>query len=106
MTLEVNGESKKKDVFTPERVIEIGEKVRQWVLEMAGPDEVNEALRQRILDIAGPYDVNEALCQRILEKATPEERLAGMNSAERQALLRLLQEGDTGAGDEASGNVN
>ena len=89
MTLEVNGESKKKDDFTQERVMEIGEKVRQWVLEMAGPEAVNDTLRQRIL-----------------EKATPEERLAGMNSAERQALLRLLQEGDTGAGDEASGNVN
>ena len=34
--------------------MEIGEKVRQWVLEMAGPDEVNEALRQRILEKATP----------------------------------------------------
>ena len=66
------------EMLTPEKVMEIGEKVRQRILEMASPEE-----RLAGLD--------------------PNERLAGMNTAERRTLLRLLQEEvDAVAGDETS----
>ena len=110
--LGVKGEVNMAEMLTPEKVMEIGEKVRQRILEMASPGEINETLRQRILEMASPEErmmgldlnkVNPKLRQRILEMASPEEILAGMNTAERRTLLRLLQEEvDAVAGDETS----
>jgi hypothetical protein len=102
--LEVKGEVNMAEMLTPEKVMEIGEKVRQRILEMASPEE-----RMMGLDL---NKVNPKLRQRILEMASPEERLsgldpneilAGINTAERRTLLRLLQEEvDAVAGDETS----
>ena len=76
--LGVKGEVNMAEMLTPEKVMEIGEKVRQRILEMASPEE-----RLAGLD--------------------PNEILAGMNTAERRTLLRLLQEEvDAVAGDETS----
>ena len=104
MALEVKGEVNMAEMLTPEKVMEIGEKVRQRILEMASPEE-----RMKGLDL---NKVNPKLRQRILEMASPEERLsgldpneilAGINTAERRTLLRLLQEEvDAVAGDETS----
>jgi hypothetical protein len=119
--LEVKGEVNMAEMLTPEKVMEIGKEVRQRILEWASPEDINETLRQRILEMASPEErmmgldlnkVNPKLRQRILEMASPEERLsgldpneilAGINTAERRTLLRLLQEEvDAVAGDETS----
>ena len=66
-TLEVKGESNMAEMLTPDKIMEIGEKMRQRVLETATPEE----------RVAG---------------LDPQERLAGLTNAERRLLLRLLQE--------------
>jgi len=55
------------EILTPDKIMEIGEKIRQRVLETATPEE----------KLAG---------------LDPQDRLAGLTNAERRLLLRLLQE--------------
>ncbi len=66
-TLEVKGEINMAEILTPDKIMEIGEKIRQRVLETATPEE----------KLAG---------------LDPQDRLAGLTNAERRLLLRLLQE--------------
>ena len=75
-TLEVKGESDMAEMLTPDKIMEIGEKIRQRVLETATPEEKLAGL--------DPQD--------ILAGLDPQERLAGLTNAERRLLLRLLQE--------------
>jgi hypothetical protein len=83
--------------LTPEKIKEIGEQVRDFVLATTKPENVSETLRRRILETTTPEERLAGL--------DVEERLAGMSAAERRALLRLLQEElDTGASEEARGN--
>ena len=85
-TLGVEGESEMAEEMTPEKVMEIGEQVRRRAIELAAPEDFDESLRRRILEVA-----------------SPEERMAGLNAAERRALLRLLLEemgNDRGAAEE------
>ena len=50
-------------------------------------------------------EIGEKVRKSVLETATPEEILAGMTSAERRKLLRLLQEEmDADSGDNANTN--
>ncbi len=87
--LDVKGEIEMAEALTPEKVMEIGERVRQRILEMATPEE-------RLMGLEP---------EERLAGLEPEERLAGMSAAERRTLLRLLQEDvDTVAGDEANRN--
>ena len=84
-TLEVKGGRDMAEMLTPDKIMEIGEKIRQRVLETATPEE----------RVAG-LDPRERLAgldpQEILAGLDPQEILAGMTSAERRKLLRLLQE--------------
>ena len=83
--------------LTPEKIKEIGEQVRDFVLATTKPENVSETLRRRILETTTPEERLAGL--------DVEERLAGMSAAERRALLRLLQEElGTGANEEARGN--
>ena len=83
--------------LTPEKIKEIGEQVRDFVLATTKPENVSETLRRRILETTTPEERLAGL--------DVEERLAGMSAAERRALLRLLQEElGTGASEEARGN--
>ena len=52
--LGVKGEVNMAEMLTPEKVMEIGEKVRQRILEWASPEDINETVRQRILEMASP----------------------------------------------------
>ena len=72
-TLEVKGESKMAEMLTPDRIMEIGEKIRQRVLDAATPEE----------RLAG-LDPEERLAG-----LDPEERLAGLDPEERLAGLDL-----------------
>ena len=102
-TMEAKGENEMTEPLTPEKIMEIGEKVRDYVLKTTTePESVNETLRQRILEVASPQeklaglDPQEKLAgldpEERLAGLDPEERLAGMNAAERKALLRRLQD--------------
>ena len=114
-TMEAIGESQMSQELTPEKIMEIGEQVREFVLETTKPENVGETLRRRILETTSPeeklagLDVEERLAGLDVEQRLAgldvEQRLAGMNAAERKALLRLLQD-DLGAGarDEVKGN--
>ena len=72
-TLEVKGESDMAEMLTPDRIMEIGEKIRQRVLDAATPEE----------RLAG-LDPEERLAG-----LDPEERLAGLDPEERLAGLDL-----------------
>lgn len=79
-TLDVMGESNMAEMLTPDRIMEIGEKIRQRVLDAATPEE-----RLAGLDL--------------------EERLRGLTLAERRHLLQLLQkEASAPSGDITNGN--
>ncbi len=76
-TLDVKGESDMAaELLTPEKIMEIGEEIRQRVLETGTPEEKLARL-----------DPQERLAG--LE---PQERLAGLSDAERKLLFRLLRE--------------
>ncbi|MYC94912.1 MAG: hypothetical protein F4X14_08065 [Caldilineaceae bacterium SB0661_bin_32] len=75
-TLEVKGEIDMAEMLTPDKIMEIGEKIRQRVLETATPEE----------KLAG-LDPQERL-----EGLEPQERLEGLTDAERKLLFRLLRE--------------
>ncbi len=83
--LDVKGEIEMAEVLTPEKVMEIGEKVRQRILELATPDEIDDTLRQRILEMATPDEIDDTLRQRILEMATPDE----IDDTLRQRILEM-----------------
>ncbi len=79
-TLDVMGESNMAEMLTPDRIMEIGEKIRQRVLDAATPEE-----RLAGLDL--------------------EERLRGLTQAERRHLLQLLQkEASAPSGDITNSN--
>ena len=68
------------EILTPDKIMEIGQKMRQSILESATPEE-----RLAGLD--------------------PRDRLAGLTNAERRTLLRLLQEEvDAASGDKSNSN--
>ena len=87
-TLDVKGESDMAELLTPDKILEIGEEIRQRVLETATPEE----------KLAG-LDPQERLAG--LE---PQERLAGLSDAERKLLFRLLREELGNASGDASNN--
>ena len=66
-TLELKGEGDMAELLTPDRIMEIGEEIRQRVLETATPEE----------KLAG---------------LGPQERLEGLTDSERKLLYRLLRE--------------
>ena len=133
-TLEVKGGRDMAEMLTPDKIMEIGEKIRQRVLETATPEERVAGLdpqervagldpRERLagldpqeilagLDpqerVAG-LDPRERLAgldpQEILAGLDPQEILAGLTSAERRKLLRLLQE-EMDAASGKKGNSN
>ncbi len=79
-TLKMKGESDMAEILTPDKIMEIGQKMRQSILESATPEE-----RLAGLD--------------------PRDRLAGLTNAERRTLLRLLQEEvDAASGDKSNSN--
>ena len=79
--------------LTPEKVMELGEKIRDYVLETTRPEAFSDTLRRRILELASPEERLAGLnAQHILAGLDPKDILAGMSAAERQALLRLLQD--------------
>ena len=87
-TMKEQGEDEMERGLTPEKIMEIGEQVRDFVLETTKPENVGETLRRRIL-----------------ETISPEERPAGMSAADRKELLRLLQDAeDAAAGGEVKAN--
>ena len=92
--------------LTPEKIKEIGEQVRDFVLATTKPENVSETLRRRILETTTPEERLAGLdVEERLAGLDVEERLAGMSAGERKALLRLLQEElGTGASEEARGN--
>ena len=111
VTMEDQGESAMAQEWSPDQILEIGEKVREFVLETTSPEAVGEALRRRILETASPaerlagldaqerlagLDAQERLAgldaQERLAGLDAQERLAGMTAAERGALLQLLQD--------------
>jgi hypothetical protein len=79
--------------WTPAEVMELGEKIRDYVLETTRPEAFSDTLRRRILEMASPEERLAGL--------DPQDILAGMGAAERQAILRLLQdEAEAAAGNE------
>ena len=96
-TMKEQGEDEMKRGLTPEKILEIGEQVRDFVLETTKPENVGETLRRRILETISPAERLAGL--------DVEERLAGMSAADRKALLRLLQDAeDAAAGAEVNAN--
>ena len=92
-TMEVKGDPEMIEGLTPEKVMELGEKIRDYVLETTRPEAFSDTLRRRILELASPEERLAGLnAQHILAGLDPKDILAGMSAAERQALLRLLQD--------------
>lgn len=75
-TLELKGEGDMAELLTPDRIMKIGEEIRQRVLETATPEEKLAGL--------GP--------QERLAGLELQERLAGLTDSERKILFRLLRE--------------
>ena len=97
-TLEVKGEINMAEILTPDKIMEIGEKIRQRVLETATPEEKLAGLDPK--DILAGFEPQD-----ILAELKPQERLAGLTHEERRLLLRLLQEElGTPSGEEANSN--
>ena len=106
-TLEVKGESNMAEMLTPDKIMEIGEKIRQRVLETATPEEKLAGLDpQEILAGLDPQEILARLDpQEILARLDPQEILAGLTNTGRRELLRLLQEEmDAASGEEANSN--
>ena len=111
-TLALKGEHSMTEILTPEKIMEIGEEIRQRVLETATPEEKLAGLdpEERLAGLepqerlAGlePQERLEGLepqerlaglePQERLEGLEPQERLAGLTDAERKLLFRLLRE--------------
>ena len=97
-TLEVKGEINMTEILTADKIMEIGEKIRQRVLETATPEEKLAGLDPK--DILAGFEPQD-----ILAELKPQERLAGLTHEERRLLLRLLQEElGTPSGEEANSN--
>ena len=97
-TLEVKGEINMAEILTADKIMEIGEKIRQRVLETATPEEKLAGLDPK--DILAGFEPQD-----ILAELKPQERLAGLTHEERRLLLRLLQEElGTPSGEEANSN--
>jgi len=91
-TLDEKGELNMAEVLTPEKVLEYGKRIREFVFESGTPEERLAGLSpDQILEVLGPNE--------ILAGLSPNEILAGLNSDERRALLRLLQEEMDAGGD-------
>ncbi len=84
-TLEVKGEGDMAELLTPDKIMEIGEEIRQRILETATLEE----------KLAG-LDPQERLAgldpQERLAGLDPQERLEGLTDSERKLLFRLLRE--------------
>ena len=80
--------------LTPEKIKEIGEQVRDFVLATTKPENVSETLRRRILETTTPeerlagLDVEERLAG---QTTTPEERLAGLDVEENRCEILFSQ---------------
>ena len=95
------------EMLTPDKIMEIGEKIRQRVLETATPEEKLAGLDpQEILARLDPQEILARLDpQEILARLDPQEILAGLTNTERWELLRLLQEEmDAASGEEVNSN--
>ena len=100
-TLEVKGEIDMAETLTPDKIMEIGEKIRQRVLETATAEEKLAGLDPK--EILAGIDPQERL-----EGLDPAEILAGLTNAERRRLLRLLQEemeADSGVESSSTGDT-
>ena len=98
VTIPDKGESDMAEILTPDKIMEIGEKIRQRVLETATPEEKLAGLDPK--DILAGFEPQD-----ILAELKPQERLAGLTHEERRLLLRLLQEElGTPSGEEANSN--
>lgn len=106
-TMDVKGESNMAELMTPDKIMEIGEEIRQRVLETATPEErlAGLAPQERLAGLE-PQERLEGLGpQERLEGLEPQERLAGLTDAERKLLFRLLREElGTPSGKEADGD--
>lgn len=78
-TLSVKGELNMAEVLTPEKVMEYGMRIRELIFETGTPEE----------RLAG---------------LSPNEIVAGLDSEERRALLRLLQEEMEAGGNDGAGS--
>ena len=69
-TLEVKGESDMAEMLTPDKIMEIGEKIRQRVLETATPEEI----------LAGLTNAERRLLLRLLQEELGTSSGEGSNS--------------------------
>ena len=108
------------EILTPEKIMEIGEEIRQRVLETASPEEKLAGLdpeerlaglepRERLAGLEPQERLAGLEPQERLAGLEPQERLAGLTDAERKVLFRLLREEmDTlpgGEGDSDNGSA-
>jgi len=106
-TMDVKGESNMAELMTPDKIMEIGEEIRQRVLETATPEErlAGLAPQERLAGLEPQERLEGLEPQERLEGLEPQERLEGLTDAERKLLFRLLREElGTPSGEEADGD--